>query len=121
LAPVWQRSTTDWRLFSLSLFSPRSARCTDEIEGETETKLLEFRKDKQKEGFEVFITRPSGVTPKDRGVLKSIAAAIVPMIKVDELAAAMLDIAVNGSDQQTLENHDLVVKGRKVLDAEREG
>jgi hypothetical protein len=77
--------------------------------------LEEFGKDKEKEGFEVIITRPSGVTPKERGVLKNIAASVVPMIKVDELAAAMVDIALNGGEKGTWENRDLVERGREVL------
>lgn len=63
----------------------------------------------------MFIMRPSGVTPKERGVIKSIAASVAPLIRVNELAAAMVDVAVNGGGKQTWENRDLVVKGREVL------
>jgi hypothetical protein len=59
------------------------------------------------------------VTPKERGVLKSIAASVVPMIRVDELAAAMVDIALNGGEKGLLENCDLVEKGREVLGGKR--
>ncbi|KAE9382008.1 hypothetical protein N431DRAFT_491273 [Stipitochalara longipes BDJ] len=83
------------------------------IGGEAETKLLEFGE--KSDGFDVYIARPSGVTPKERGVLKSVAAGLVPMIRVNELAAAMLDIAVNGAQKQTLENRDLVSRGREAL------
>ncbi|PMD32827.1 hypothetical protein L207DRAFT_439990 [Hyaloscypha variabilis F] len=83
------------------------------IAGETETKLLEFGE--QNQGVEVYIARPSGVTPKERGVVKSVAAAIVPLIRVNELAAAMLDLAVHGAEKRTLENGELVARGREVL------
>ena len=59
------------------------------------------------------------MTPKERGVLKSIAASVVPMIRVDELAAAMVDIAVNAGEKGMWENRDLVEKGREVLGEKR--
>jgi len=40
--------------------------------------------------------RPSGVTAKDRSLLNSLSATFAPMIRVNELAAAMIDVAVNG-------------------------
>jgi hypothetical protein len=84
----------------------------DRRQGEAETKLLEFSKDK--EGFEVFVMRPSSVTPKERGVLKNFAAVLAPMIRVNELSAAMLDIAIHGGGgKQTFENGDLVSRGRE--------
>jgi len=61
--------------------------------------------------------RPSGVTPKERGVLKSVVAGLVPLIRVNELAAAMLDVAINGAGKQTWENRDLVERGREVLES----
>ena len=36
-------------------------------------------------------------------------------IKVDELAAAMIDLALDGSERQILENVDLVKKGRELM------
>jgi hypothetical protein len=59
--------------------------------------LIEFGKSNK--GLDVFIMRPSGVTPKDRSVLKSIAASVAPMIRVNELAASMLDVAVHGAEK----------------------
>lgn len=52
-------------------------------------------------------------------MLKSIAASVVPMIRVDELAAAMVDIAVNAGEKGMWENRDLVEKGREVLGEKR--
>jgi hypothetical protein len=37
------------------------------------------------------------------------------MIRVNELAAAMIDVAVNGGGSKTWENRDLVSRGREVL------
>lgn len=36
-------------------------------------------------------------------------------IKVDELAASLIDAAVNGSEKRTWENKDLVTRGREIL------
>jgi hypothetical protein len=58
--------------------------------------------------------RPSGVTGKERGI-KSFVTGFLPMIRVDELAAAMVNTIVNGGRMQTFENRDLVARGREVL------
>lgn len=44
------------------------------------------------------------------------AMSIMPSVGVDELAAAMIDAALNGADSQTLENNALRMRGRQVLD-----
>jgi hypothetical protein len=54
------------------------------------------------------------VTGKERGI-KSFVAGLLPMIRVDELAAALVDTVVNGGRMQTFENRDLVARGREVL------
>lgn len=81
--------------------------------GEAETKLEEFGKGH--EGLDVYIMRPSGVTAKDRSLLNSLSATFAPMIRVNELAAAMIDVAVNGGGSKTWDNRDLVSRGREVL------
>jgi hypothetical protein len=52
------------------------------------------------------------------GGLASIAAMALPAIKVDVLAAAMVDLALHGGEKKILENSDLVSLGREKL---REG
>jgi len=59
--------------------------------------------------MEVFITKPGGV------VRNSLAKAVMPkgvVIGVDELAAALIAVAVSGHEEQTLENLELTAKGR---------
>jgi hypothetical protein len=58
--------------------------------------------------------RPSSVTGKERGI-KNFVTGLLPMIRVDELAAALVDTVVNGGRMQTFENRDLVATGREVL------
>jgi hypothetical protein len=40
---------------------------------------------------------------------------LYPYVMVDELAAAMIDVALNGGETQTLTNADLVFRGRSLL------
>jgi len=54
------------------------------------------------------------VTGKERRI-KSFVTELLPMIGVDELAAALVDTVVNGGRMQTVENRDLVARGREVL------
>jgi hypothetical protein len=62
-----------------------------------------------------FVTSKEGKSPRDMlgwvlGTQKS--------IRVDELAAAMIDIAFHGSKEKTLQdNHALVTRGREALKA----
>ncbi len=55
------------------------------------------------------------VLSKESGILRSIMA-LAPSVKVDELAAAMVEAAVSGSATQTVENERLRLRGRKLLD-----
>ena len=45
----------------------------------------------------------------------SIVLGTTLSIKVDELAAAMINLALDGSERQILENVDLVKKGRELM------
>jgi hypothetical protein len=56
------------------------------------------------EGFETFIMRPGGILPADSGGLMNALGAIIPSVKVDHLAKVMIEIALSGSKEQTLEN-----------------
>lgn len=58
--------------------------------------------------------RPSEVLNKERGI-KNWAMGFVPSVRVDELAAALVDTAVNGTEQQTVENSELRTRGRELL------
>ena len=40
---------------------------------------------------------------------------VLPSVKVDALAAVLLDAAVQGGELQTLENADLVRRGRELV------
>jgi hypothetical protein len=85
------------------------------VGGETEVKLIDFAKENEKT-FETYIMRPGGIRPKDSVKL---ADCIVGSfnVRVDEVAATLIDSAVNwdGLGRDTLENADIAKRGRELL------
>jgi hypothetical protein len=84
--------------------------------GEAENRVLEFAK--THEGvFDAFITRPAWVVPKasEGGILDLVRKALPAKVGVDQLAAVMVDLALNGGKTNILENGELVNRGRVLL------
>lgn len=70
------------------------------------------------ESFAAFLAQVGSVVPKNNKALLSVAVLtqpLYPYIMVDELAAAMVDVAVNGAPSQALSNATLVAQGRSLL------
>jgi hypothetical protein len=62
--------------------------------------------------------RPSGALPKaSSGVKDAMMSMTLGSIKVDQLAAVLVDTAINGSKVQTMENRELGKRGRELLSA----
>ena len=62
--------------------------------------------------------RPAGVLPKtSSGVRDAMMGVALGSIKIDHLAAVLVDTAVNGSRVQTMENRELGKRGRELLSA----
>lgn len=58
-------------------------------------------------GFQAYIMRPAMVLAQDMS-LRSLAFSLGPSVKVDDLAGAMLDLALKGGKKQNIwENADL--------------
>jgi len=83
------------------------------VAGGVEAKLLDFAQS-HPSNFQSYIMRPAGVLTKDTSV-KNYLMGFVPSVRVDELAATMLDVAINGSKMETWENRDLAKRGRELL------
>ena len=64
------------------------------------------------QGWKSFIVRPGFVTVREPTLSPILGNLYIP---VGELAAAMADAAVNGSEKQTLENADLRRYGKAAL------
>ncbi|KAK5079872.1 hypothetical protein LTR70_002217 [Exophiala xenobiotica] len=86
--------------------------------GLAEIRLREFAHDKTSTNpWETYIARPSMVTPKVPGVLDSFGGWALGAIRVDQLAAAMIDVVERGAGQETFENADLVAHAKEIMTA----
>jgi hypothetical protein len=78
--------------------------------------MMEFGE--KAKGVESFIMRPASVLPKtSTGIRGTLTGMTLGSIRVDELAAVLVDTAVNGSKTQTIENRELGKKGKELLSA----
>ncbi len=65
-----------------------------------------------------YLVRPAFVLKKGMGsVIQAVmtAGGMVPSVRVEQLAAAMIHVAIEGGDRQVWENEDLVKMRREVL------
>lgn len=72
------------------------------------------------EGFEAFLTKPGSVIPPNSmlvSVIVSLTTWFYPALKAEELAAAMIDIALRGNAEQSIDHDQLVERGRRALEA----
>jgi hypothetical protein len=53
--------------------------------------------------------------PKDQGTVKNVVMSLMPSVRVDQLAATLVDAAINGSQRSVFENADLASRGKEVL------
>ena len=86
------------------------------VQGMAEIKIKELAHDKSPKGsWESYIARPSMVTPSTPGILSTLGGWALGAIRVDQLAAAMIDIVVEkGASQETFENADLLVHAQQL-------
>ena len=59
-----------------------------------------------------YVVKPAGVLAKDRCAL---LGYLFPTVWIDELAAVMTDLAVNGGREQLVLNQVIVERGRELL------
>ncbi|KAJ7623168.1 hypothetical protein FB45DRAFT_97536 [Roridomyces roridus] len=84
------------------------------IKGAAENSIIACA-DEHKGSWETYIAKPGMVIKPANDGLKQMLTSPMGNIRVDELAAAMIDIVANGNEEQTFLNADLVAKGREVL------
>lgn len=80
------------------------------MRGRTELEMLKLSTD----GNEVTIMRPGFVGAKGTSIKDAAMGMFVKIIKVDWLAAALVDVAIKGANQQFYEMDDLMKTGRNV-------
>eukprot|EP01117_Protostelium_nocturnum_P002233 TRINITY_DN12880_c0_g1_i1.p1 TRINITY_DN12880_c0_g1~~TRINITY_DN12880_c0_g1_i1.p1 ORF type:complete len:221 (+),score=38.93 TRINITY_DN12880_c0_g1_i1:45-707(+) len=84
--------------------------------GLAESNMCNFEKE-HSSVWKSFIAKPAAVLPK-KGLGMGTASWLVGStysIKINELAAAMIDMAIHGNDAQVILNAPLVSKGRSLL------
>lgn len=82
------------------------------IQGEAELELMKMQKE-HPEAFVVYIARPGPVTATD-SLFPAVLEPLARFINVDDLAAKLLDTAINGHDTQMLEQDVLRNEGKRL-------
>ncbi|KAK3644009.1 hypothetical protein LTR56_009861 [Elasticomyces elasticus] len=83
------------------------------MRGELENELLKLADANLAKGFEVVIARPGFVQPDNAVVRSRIVGMVAKTITREELARAMLGVAMSGSKDEVLENSALLDLGRR--------
>jgi hypothetical protein len=104
----------------INFISSKFTRYANKLEGAAESKMLSFTKVEGTDGlWETVIIKAGFVISKDGRSPRDMmgwALGTAKSIRVDELAAAMINVAINGSKEDTLQDcHDLVMRGREAL------
>lgn len=64
--------------------------------------------------MKTYVVRPAGVLARDvNAVLGYLLRGVA--VRTDELAAAMVDVAINGASGQIVMNKDIMDRGRELL------
>jgi hypothetical protein len=80
-----------------------------------EIKMREHAHDKSpQDSWQSYVARPSMVTPSTPGILSTLGGWALGAIRVDQLAATMIDIVENGTKQETFENADLLARAQQL-------
>ncbi|KFY00096.1 hypothetical protein V490_01474 [Pseudogymnoascus sp. VKM F-3557] len=85
-----------------------------QIKGELENRMIDLA-ERNRGSIEVYLARVGSVIPKGDSILSIIGpltAGIQPIISSDELAVAMVDIALNGAETELVLHEELVARGR---------
>ncbi|KFY84606.1 hypothetical protein V500_09170 [Pseudogymnoascus sp. VKM F-4518 (FW-2643)] len=86
----------------------------DMNKGELENRMIDLA-ERNPDSFEVFLARVGTVIPKGDctlSIIGPLTAGIQPIIGADELAVAMVDIALNGAETELVLHEELVARGK---------
>lgn len=89
------------------------AAATRYLKGEAESGLLALSE--KYPGFEVIVERPMGIIKEAPTVREILVGAVFPNVRVNDLAAVMVEAAIEGQDQQVYENKDIARKGKSLI------
>lgn len=88
------------------------------VRGAAEARVLAAAEDDGGEsGFAVYVVKPGGVLPKDKGFFQWILGDSLS-IRIDELGATMVDLAVHGNEneERVFSNQEIIRHARKLLE-----
>jgi len=84
--------------------------------GRAEIELMKFTKDSgREEWWKTFIVKPYWVVLKDTNGVFSLIVGANLSIRIQQLAAVMVDVALNGSQDRVFYNSMMVEKARELL------
>ncbi|KAJ6559855.1 hypothetical protein B0H19DRAFT_1027617 [Mycena capillaripes] len=85
------------------------------VKGKAETELLSFGANT--EGWETYIARPAMVLRTKGDALKRLGGFVTGTVRVDALAAAMIDVVCCGNEngERVIENTEIVERGTKLV------
>jgi hypothetical protein len=99
-----------------------NATATDNLKGAAESKMLEFAQEEGNKGlWETMIVKTGFVVSKEGRSPRDIigwAMGTTKTIRVDERAAAMIDVAINGNKEDTRQDcQAMVMRDREALES----
>lgn len=97
--------------FTTPSFSGVTVLYADSSQGLAQTNFLEFGK--QNQNAKTYAVRPAAVLAKDGSALLR-CLLWMASVKTDELAAVMVDLAVNGGSEQVVGHKGIVERGREL-------
>ncbi|MCJ1240724.1 hypothetical protein MMC14_008728 [Varicellaria rhodocarpa] len=86
------------------------------VRGAAEARVLESAEDGSQNGFTVHVVKPGGVLPKNQTFLQRYIFGDSLSIRINELGATMVDLAVHGNEQKVFHNQEIIKHGRKLLE-----
>ena len=87
------------------------------VRGATEARVSEKADEGPRSGFEVYVVKPAAVLPTYNAILQRCILGVLGdslSIKISELGAVMVELAVRGNEQKVFRNQEIVRQARKL-------
>lgn len=62
-----------------------------------------------------YVVRPGGVLGPNASALQPVLGCLLPTVSVEILGKVMADLAVNGGSGESVQNKDIVERGKELL------
>ena len=84
------------------------------VRGAAEAKVLESTEESLPNGFGVYVVKPRAVLSKGRAIVQKCILGDSLSIRVNELGAVMVDLAVEGNERKVFHNNEIIDYARKL-------